>query len=848
MTTESSEMRPPLTSRVGAWLLAIVLPLLILWGYAQVLELDRVPEKSDAALDIEAELAEARPDVLLLGSSQLGRGVKTDLLAQELGTEKRVHSLWRSSMKAPPLYAILKNRVLAEGHTPEVVLLVATLDRFMTVDMENDARTVLLREQMGEYEPAISQKVFGRERAHPMVGLAQQRRSTLQQDLMGSLKGWTVATFFRDSLPEGDTPAAGRGRVLADESAERLFGGEEARDMEAHKRAIPITDVLVEGTGRSRDARAGVEASLIPDFVALAGDHEFKLVLVVAPLATPNPTPLDEDTQRELYRYLNDNGVGLIDLSEMDLKRSDFMDPAHLNQRGARLFTKALAERMLEMDILDASVAVPEVELSAQLAGDLTWTRTGTPPEVSLGAPRRLEKTACGLALALGDWSFLSDPILKSRDLGRTSPLQVLGEDTPLQPSQDPDEFAERCAGAYATARGAIRFSALDDADAAGRYRARLNPEPRFDTADGKAVWVYPGTAVQVAFASVPPGERHQVRLAARAASTASGVPELVLPTGAAFPVPAQGLSHVLEQDIAALPAEGSVLTIRSPEDGPYLLLTSLALRGEAETLELHGKDPDGSLLEAAGGTSLGNKRLLVRAWDGTEFRFLKEPRPVTGLDAPVKIKGDVGRINAPDLAVVSEAAVRARLMRSRVTPIELLEDGAPLEQAPCAEVRKGRAGSFCHFKTAIFFNATDGADVVTGGHRYTARLREDRSAARKGVWVYPGDTLKITSQAHKGGPLLGPARQLRITGAGFGGPPVEDGETNGGEEPLHVWLADSTGTVHLDTTVPLSAWSEGEYTLDLPSPFRPEPLMVLRLQIRDADRYFLMTGAELLD
>jgi hypothetical protein len=773
--------------------------------------------------------------------------VKTELLAQELGTDKRVHSLWRSSMKAPPLYAILKNRVLAEGHEPEVVLLVATLDRFMSVDMENDARTVLLRQQMGEYEPAISQKVFGKERAHPLVGLAQQRRAVLQKDIMGGLKGWTVATFFGGALPEGEGSEIDRGRALADESAERLFGGEEARDMDAHKRAIPITDVLVEGEGRSRRARAGVEASLMPDFVQLAKDNDFKLVLVVAPLAVPNPTPLDEDTKRELFRYLNDNGVGLIDLSDMDLKRTDFMDPAHLNQRGARLFTKALAERMLEMDLLDASVAVPTVELPAQLAGDLTWTRQGTPPALGLGAPARVAKTACGYSVTVGDWSFLSDPILKGRDLGRTTPLQVVRGDTPLRIASTAAEFTEQCAGAYASGRGAIRFSPFESVDDAGPYTVRLNPEPRFDTADGKAVWVYPGTAVQVAFSGLPAGESHEVRLVARAAGTAAGVPELVLPSGEAVPVPAKGLSHVLGHEVTGLPAEGATLTLRSPADGPFLLVSSLSVHGADEALELHGDAPDGALLEAAGGAGMGNKRVLVRNWDGSQFKFMKEPRPVKGLKGPSRIKGGVGRFDAPDLAVVSEPAVRARLLRSRVTPIEVLEDGVPLAHAPCAQVRKGKAGSFCHFKAAIFFNSTDGADVVDGGHTYTVRLREDR-ATRRGVWVYPGDTLKIASRARDGGPLVGPAKQLRIEGAGFGGTPISDVTTTGGDTPLYVWLADSTGTVHLDTTVPMSAWSEGALTLDLPTPFKPEPLMVLRLQVRDADHYFLMTNAELLD
>ena len=141
----SVEKRASVLARVVALLLALVLPLAIIAASLAGLEgfrsfADKREAKNAGKIIngrvveggvveiIEDKLAQTDPDVIILGNSLSNTDLNPILLATELGINKgKVQKFSIPNSIAAHWYAILKNRVYANGHHPKVVLILSDL-------------------------------------------------------------------------------------------------------------------------------------------------------------------------------------------------------------------------------------------------------------------------------------------------------------------------------------------------------------------------------------------------------------------------------------------------------------------------------------------------------------------------------------------------------------------------------------------------------------------------------------------------------------------------------------------------------------------------------------------------
>ncbi|MEC8422817.1 MAG: hypothetical protein VX000_03505, partial [Myxococcota bacterium] len=458
--------------------------------------------RSEAVGEMDAELAEAGDlQVLLLGSSHLGRGVDTAQLARSLELEPAdVHSLWRSNIQAPHWYAMLANRVYGAGKDPPVVIVVSTMRRMMQTEVEPGMREAALIEQMGEHEPVINRLVYGRETSSGDWGLIKVRRNKLRERLLAQVRAAATAMFFVDAadVPDGATRLDHAERVSA-AAMERLLRGENARDMTLASRVIPIVE---QERNRSEDDRdlAAVGDTFVQAFIDLVHAQGGRLVFVELPVSprVARHHAVPPETRRAFIETLNAGGAGFVDLHEMDVEQTHFRDLTHLNQKGMRLVTAELGRRLAAMGVLDAA-PLPETELSLELLVRPTFRRDGTPPSVEIASVER-DKGSCAIRMKLGGGEALSEPALRSMGVVPASPVIVLERGEALTPFSPPADFmGDDCKAASWYAGVGLRFTAREpvpDGDPLDRWTAAYAQQVPIKTKNGDRHWVYPGTAI----------------------------------------------------------------------------------------------------------------------------------------------------------------------------------------------------------------------------------------------------------------------------------------------------------------------------------------------------------------
>jgi len=834
MNDDPAATETPLAARVSALVLALLLPALVFWGYGRLLGLDEVPEKSEAALAIDAELEAGRPDVLLLGSSQLGRGVDSALLDKLLGDEASVQVLWRSQMSGPHLYAVLKNRVFASEHPPRLVLVVATVGRLLSVEVENDQRETILQAQLTDFEPALATKVYGRENVDPRFGRLKQRRSALQEELFRGLKGLTVGTLFGG---EGEGSLVERGAQQADRAADELFGAEGATDMDAHRRAVPITDLIHEGTVRKDVAKVGVQGSLLPDYLDLAEEHGARIVLVSMPVAGKNTREVPPEIMRELMGLLGEHGGGHIDLSELPVERRHFRDATHLSTEGSKIFTAALAERMLTMNLLDPDAEF-DAEMPLELALRQSWSRIGAPPTLPEVPPVRVPDTVCGWRFLVKGWAHLGDTQLTALGLGKATPIRVLDRGEPLSPFGGRDQLGAQCAGASAMGGGAVRFSPSEGKDpGAGGFSLGLSSEVPMESPAGEIVWLYPGTSLQLELSGEVDAEHLGLSVVAVATTEADSLPTLGLGE-VEVPFVAGELFLHAELDVKAPHAAWQVV-LKNPSDGPFVALRALDVTLDGDTL---------SLMERSAAEATTVQARILPKWGTAAWRFAEDPPEIAWDGEFTQYKGGAGRVELPDLRAIASDSVRTRTLARRASPVVVYEDGKKLgSQWRCNKVREEGIDVWCHYKDVVIFASSDGSPTLENGHRYTIAYEPSRVVGG-GSWLYGGDDLSIDVPGARVASLGGAASVLHLEGFGFGGPADEEGIADGGgDRYLRLRILSVDGELLHVEEIPLSSFREGGYDSTFEEGLElPKKGFVLRLDLPDQDRWFFLRDAVL--
>jgi len=258
-------------------------------------------------------------------------------------------------------------------------------------------------------------------------------------------------------------------------------------------------------------------------------------------------------------------------------------------------------------------------------------------------------------------------------------------------------------------------------------------------------------------------------------------------------------------------------LTLDTPADGPYLLLTDLVVGDDAVMAGASG--PVGARLIGVG------RSLEVPP-------VYAEPPPAL-IDVEGRLRDPAGvaaTFEAPELDVISDSAVYRATHFKDGSPVQVTEDGAPLPiKGVCLEVRTEGAGRFCHRGPKIHFSATDDSDPAARPDAYGLRLDPDRRRGR-GWWLYPGDRAVFTPRVKVLRRFPAGADVLEIAAAVLG-------------EPVGVVavVAMVDDDIALATEVPLTALAEGP--VQLPLPMGSPSSLSLTLALPEGAGWVLLTN-----
>ena len=156
--TEPSPQTTPDGPTGLARLLAVVGPALVLGlaiqGFAQP------PEKqlSEEAIATETALAEAPPEIVLLGNSMTRRGVDAKQLSKAMGVP--VSNLAVNGTSARIWYLVLKNRVFANGHAPHAVVVLGAARTLLAAEPLSGLENVHAAGHREPIEPVIARCPF----------------------------------------------------------------------------------------------------------------------------------------------------------------------------------------------------------------------------------------------------------------------------------------------------------------------------------------------------------------------------------------------------------------------------------------------------------------------------------------------------------------------------------------------------------------------------------------------------------------------------------------------------------------------------------------------------------------
>ncbi len=234
---------------------------------------------------------------------------------------------------------------------------------------------------------------------------------------------------------------------------------------------------------------------------------------------------------------------------------------------------------------------VPKNELGGEWSHKVRRVGTASPLP-SLGTPERDEELGCAWKFTVPTLKVISNVALaKHDDVGKASPIELLLGGQPLQ-GHALNPHLESCVGRFRHAGNLIQFStsgAVDDA-LSGDYALRLSesmPLPR--GGDGRPMyWVYPGTTLEVDLGAwKDPWGDISVDLALLAAGDGTG-PVRATVGGETVELEGTGeLGHSVQPDVQRAPWQ---ISIASPVDGPFVVLTVLTIGNPENALVVTGE------------------------------------------------------------------------------------------------------------------------------------------------------------------------------------------------------------------------------------------------------------------
>lgn len=737
MTTRRPASTPRPTR--AALALAVLVPVLVFgWG---ALRLQRTPKATGRAAVFERKLRSHQTDVLVLGSSLARTNVRTDQLADELGIPRRnVVMLTLPNATAAHWYAILRNRVYANGHEPRLVIMVGALTTMVTPDILMDTNVERLMNQLTDDEPVIGAKVLGTNSPAMFRYLfMRERAGAIRDDALTSYRDWAIAWLF------GDKGKPSEGRRLAERANEVVFA-DEKMDYALHTRS---STGLYDGAVEELDL-TGLDVareSLIPDIGALAAEHGTAVAFVRTPFPPSNADNdlVDPAVEAEAAQVMADAGSAYLDLRSLNLDDSYFQDMRHMSREGATIFTAALAESLRAMRALSSEGDVGAVSLGLE---PLDVTRLGTPPSFPVDAARAERSGRCGWMSTFGRPVGPHDEALAAAGHRGATPFEVTWKGEPL-----PRATEGGCEPAWSLSAEGLRTTLGKPKNKPAQVEVHLSDEVPMEVPGEElpAYWVYPGTTLRFTFDQPWPHDPEDFRLfllghvfgpdrlgqpVVRVGSEESALQVL-------------GMRGWLSRPYEVPQGEGPwTLDVEVPEDGPWLLIQNLAVGDAPHTSHVVG------LPELLTGASI---RVVGGKVEDTELDpvYLNDPPPIPQ-PSPRPAPRDLAMFTLPAFSALADAPHARAVIPHKCSPLRILEDGEPLAEhhAVCLDMANLKAGRSCHAGRLLYFSASDGTNPLKNGRDYSLTLDPSRVCDRRNqraltplrgvLWLYPGDHLVL--------------------------------------------------------------------------------------------------------
>lgn len=673
--------------------------------------------RSERAQAQEEALAEGEARVVVIGNSTADRAIDRKALAQALGMDKEsIDLLIETGSRAPAWYAMLDNRVVRQGHTPELIVIMGEFPWLLETASHSQSALAQIEGQLGDDPGLVGELTFGQDSQPGFVRRARVRASAIRADTLDGIRDLAVGVLLAEADAEGTVLEAGD--AYAEAAMERLFGSDSSVVMDLHTRVVPVVEVERSDPSQ-QSGLPPVESGYVPGLVELAERIDSRILFVRVPLRSDSPVKFQASVEqrRDLVALLNERGAGWLDLSDLDgVSDRHFADAVHLNLQGRDLFTKAFIEALRELDALGEG----EFDDAALPARPPLAERLGTPAPLTLSEPRVSKDGECLVEVRAEGLAMLADSKLNQAGYLKVSPLVGLVDGVPMTHQPRVKDLGTSCDGTYAMAFNPKVLVAPPDAsvlDDPSRVSATLTDAlPLTDRKGRQAFWVYPGTEVRFTFedALQPTDKGITAQVTAVAFSEGKGVPELWLGEAS------QELAPVGEAWTATTKVAGEVRTVgvKVPEDGPFLLLFGLSV-DEADGLRwpvlTARTGPDQLVLAGARGLANG--------------QYGKPPPLQT---SEVKEKKGMAFVNVPRLAGLDPTQVER--VASKACPLAVVtRNGRPLQPATdqCVPSKDHGPQWACHRGTKVGWTAQKG--------NFEVELDPSRQC-RFNWWLYPGD------------------------------------------------------------------------------------------------------------
>jgi hypothetical protein len=513
--------------------LAILLPMAIAWlGY---LGLERLRTASDAremhnvgrvingrvlgeggvVEMMERTLERTQPSIIILGNSLSNTDINPIQLAMRLGIPR--HKIQRFSIPnsiGAHWWIVMKNRVYANGHTPRAVIMLSDMQSAIATRPLTEASYMNLRVHVDEPldDAYLDAKAGSNGWASSRIW---ENKGKVRDSALKLVRNVWVELVFRRQLYTGQSSQ----KISA--AIDRVFDAG-STDLRLHQSVIPIMQAERGLQPFDPSQLPKVEDSFIPEITTMVKENRGKAIFLrppMSPLLAPElgdfVLPATEVAVRSLVA---ENGGAYLDMRNFHLTESDFYNVDHMNDRGAKRFTEAVALALEDLDVLGrGKKAREEYGREIQLFGDIKLVDgelvdARTPLVYRRDEPLPVPRVLWDPELKISRdetvyfdtprLAFLSDTsTTQHHPFGaRCSPVRVLENGVALpMPNVSCEEVFKAGKGRVCHTADRMAFAASDNTDPTtnGRtYTLALDPDRQ---CEGTA-WLYPDDAFRVTF------------------------------------------------------------------------------------------------------------------------------------------------------------------------------------------------------------------------------------------------------------------------------------------------------------------------------------------------------------